>query len=177
MRSEEALVGTSEGPRFTPESRSEAAGGDYHGQVGKPKLRGPRRASGRRPDSAVLAPRAGEYRGGHLGQAVEAEERSLSFYYVDESDPDILVLCRHDGSFVAAFSGEGATREGIVEAAEEHRSARPRKGSIHPTSGKWSSRRSYTTIRNLMRQPDWDPYRGSARTVVHLRGTKSWVLF
>ena len=27
-----------------------------------------------------------------------------SFYYVDESDPDIMVLCRQDGSFVAAFS-------------------------------------------------------------------------
>jgi len=40
-------------------------------------------------------------------------------YYLDESDPDILVLRRQDGSFVAAFSASGATREGIVEAAKE----------------------------------------------------------
>ena len=40
-------------------------------------------------------------------------------YYLDESDPDILVLRRQDGSSVAAFSAQGATREGIVEAAEE----------------------------------------------------------
>jgi hypothetical protein len=38
---------------------------------------------------------------------------------VDESDPDIMVLCRKDGSFVAAFSARGATREGITEAARE----------------------------------------------------------
>jgi hypothetical protein len=40
-------------------------------------------------------------------------------YYLDESDPDIAVLRRQDGSFVAAFSAEGATREGIVEAAKD----------------------------------------------------------
>jgi hypothetical protein len=40
-------------------------------------------------------------------------------YYLDESDPDILLLRRRDGTFVAAFSAQGATREGIVEAAEE----------------------------------------------------------
>jgi hypothetical protein len=40
-------------------------------------------------------------------------------YYVDESDPDITVLRRRDDSFVAAFSAQGATREGIVEAARE----------------------------------------------------------
>jgi len=40
-------------------------------------------------------------------------------YYVDESDPDITVLRRQDDSFVAAFSAQGATREGIVEAARE----------------------------------------------------------
>jgi hypothetical protein len=48
------------------------------------------------------------------------EELKLpSFYYLDESDPDILVLRRQDGYFVAAFSARGATREGIIEAAEE----------------------------------------------------------
>jgi hypothetical protein len=40
-------------------------------------------------------------------------------YYLDESDPDIVVLRRQDGSFVAAFSARGATREGIIEAAKE----------------------------------------------------------
>src|SRR5215216_5550412 len=40
-------------------------------------------------------------------------------YYLDESDPDILVLRRQDGRFVAAFSVLGATTEGIAEAAKE----------------------------------------------------------
>ena len=40
-------------------------------------------------------------------------------YYLDESDPDILVLRCQDGAFVAAFSARGATREGIAEAAKE----------------------------------------------------------
>jgi PAS domain-containing protein len=40
-------------------------------------------------------------------------------YYLDESDPDVVVLRRQDGAFVAAFSAQGATREGIVEAAKE----------------------------------------------------------
>ena len=40
-------------------------------------------------------------------------------YYLDESDPDIAVLRRQDDTFVAAFSAQGATREGIVEAARE----------------------------------------------------------
>jgi hypothetical protein len=42
-----------------------------------------------------------------------------AYYFLDESDPDILILRRSDGSFVAAFSAQGATREGIREAAEE----------------------------------------------------------
>jgi len=40
-------------------------------------------------------------------------------YYLDESDPDIAVLRRQDGTFVAAFSAQGGTRESILEAAEE----------------------------------------------------------
>ncbi len=40
-------------------------------------------------------------------------------YFIDESDPDIVVLRREDGSFVAAFSAQGATEEGIRQAAEE----------------------------------------------------------
>jgi hypothetical protein len=42
-----------------------------------------------------------------------------SSYYLDESDPDVLILRRQDGTFVAAFSAQGATTEGIVEAAKE----------------------------------------------------------
>ena len=40
-------------------------------------------------------------------------------YYLDESDPDVVVLRRQDGSFVAAFSAAGATREGLLDAAKE----------------------------------------------------------
>jgi hypothetical protein len=40
-------------------------------------------------------------------------------YYLDESDTDIVILRRQDSSFVAAFSAQGATKEGIVEAAKE----------------------------------------------------------
>ena len=40
-------------------------------------------------------------------------------YYLDESDPDVVVLRRQDGTFVAAFSAQGATREGILQAAKE----------------------------------------------------------
>jgi hypothetical protein len=40
-------------------------------------------------------------------------------YHLDASDPDVAVLRRQDGAFVAAFSARGATREGIVEAAKE----------------------------------------------------------
>jgi hypothetical protein len=42
-------------------------------------------------------------------------------YYLDQSDPDVLILRRQDGSFAAAFSARGATKEGILEAAEEDR--------------------------------------------------------
>jgi hypothetical protein len=37
----------------------------------------------------------------------------------------VLVLLRQDGTFVAAFSAQGATREGIVEAAKEDSAASP----------------------------------------------------
>jgi hypothetical protein len=40
-------------------------------------------------------------------------------YHLDESDPDIAVLRRQDGAFVAAFSARGAIREGVVEAAKK----------------------------------------------------------
>jgi hypothetical protein len=40
-------------------------------------------------------------------------------YYIDESDPDIVVLRRQNDDFVAAFSAQGATKEGILEAVKE----------------------------------------------------------
>ncbi len=47
------------------------------------------------------------------------EEGLPEHYYLDESDPDIVVLRRDDGTFVAAFSARGATKKGLVEAARE----------------------------------------------------------
>jgi hypothetical protein len=53
-------------------------------------------------------------------ESVEDEPLFAKFdYYLDESDPDIVILRRQDGSFVAAFSARGATTEGIAEAAKE----------------------------------------------------------
>ena len=40
-------------------------------------------------------------------------------YYLDESDPDVMVLRRQDDAFVVVFSVRGATKEGIVEAAKQ----------------------------------------------------------
>ena len=49
-----------------------------------------------------------------------AREAGLPKHYCpDESDPDVVVLRRDDGTFVAAFSAWGATKEGLVEAARE----------------------------------------------------------
>jgi hypothetical protein len=42
-------------------------------------------------------------------------------YYLDESDPDVVIVRRQDGSFVAVFSAGGATKDGILEAAKEDR--------------------------------------------------------
>ena len=56
------------------------------------------------------------------GRAHQREEDLLfpAFnYYLDESDPDILILRRQDDTFVAAFSARGATTEGIIEAAKD----------------------------------------------------------
>ena len=40
-------------------------------------------------------------------------------YEVDRSDPNVLVLRRSDGHFVAAFSRRGVRGEGVREAIEE----------------------------------------------------------
>lgn len=54
-------------------------------------------------------------------------------YYLDESDPDIITLRRRDGTFVAAFSAQGVTREGIIEAAmqDSRNLADPDRGATH----------------------------------------------
>jgi hypothetical protein len=33
-------------------------------------------------------------------------------YYLDESDPDVVILRRQDGAFVAAFSARGGNQGG-----------------------------------------------------------------
>jgi hypothetical protein len=59
-------------------------------------------------------------------------------YYLDESDPDIVVLRRQDGAFVAAFSAQGATKEGIREAAmEDYRAlVKAHMDSLAPSAAK-----------------------------------------
>jgi hypothetical protein len=52
-------------------------------------------------------------------QSMQGKMLAKVDYYLDESDPDIVLLRRQDGAFAAAFSARGATREGIVEAAKE----------------------------------------------------------
>ena len=48
------------------------------------------------------------------------QEAELPKHYdLDESDPDIVVVRRDDGTFVAAFLTRGATKEGILQAARE----------------------------------------------------------
>jgi hypothetical protein len=72
-----------------------------------------------------------------MGGQHKAEERLLfpSFdHYLDESDPDIVVLRRQDGSYVAAFSAIGATREGFVEAAKEDYAALLGENAVHPAT-------------------------------------------
>ena len=58
-----------------------------------------------------------------MGGPHQEEEEGLLYpsfdYHLDESDPDVIILRRQDGSFVAALSAQGATSEGIVEAARE----------------------------------------------------------
>jgi hypothetical protein len=60
-----------------------------------------------------------------------------SNYYLDESDPDVVILRRQDDSFVAAFSAGGATRESILEAAKEEPAtlhSLPNRDGVHSFS-------------------------------------------
>jgi hypothetical protein len=59
---------------------------------------------------------------GHDATAVgchDLEVLSEFDYYLDESDPDVVLLRRRDGSLAAAFSAQGATREGTLQATKE----------------------------------------------------------
>ena len=59
-----------------------------------------------------------------------AQEAALPKHYrLDESDPDVVVLRRDDGTFVAAFSARGATKEGLIEAAREDYGAMVRRSA------------------------------------------------
>jgi hypothetical protein len=49
-------------------------------------------------------------------------------YRLTQTDADVLVLCREDGSFVAAFSAWGATEQAIRRTAEEDRALEERPG-------------------------------------------------
>ena len=55
----------------------------------------------------------------YQGDPVDELKFPVFNYYLDESDPDVFVLRRQGGAFVAAFSARGITKEGIVEAAKE----------------------------------------------------------
>ena len=62
-------------------------------------------------------------------ETAREEARLLEHYYLDESDPDIVVLRQDNGTFVAAFSARGATKEGIIEAAREDYGALMRRSA------------------------------------------------
>jgi hypothetical protein len=74
------------------------------------------------------------------GESVEDEPLLPKFdYYLDESDPDILVLRRQARAFAAAFSAQGTTREGIVEAAKEDygKLIEAKRGVLEPSRRRW----------------------------------------
>jgi hypothetical protein len=62
---------------------------------------------------------SGRYDTSESSESMESKMLAKFDYHLDESDPDIVVLRRQDGTFVAAFSAYGVTREGIVQAAKE----------------------------------------------------------
>lgn len=74
---------------------------------------------------ALEGSRVGSRNGDGMAQRAELPKQ----YYLDESDPDVVVLYRKDGTLVAVFSARGATREGLVEAAREDYAALIRKSA------------------------------------------------
>ena len=82
-----------------------------------PRISLPRARLNRGKDNAAFWPPLGK--GISLvGVSMDDEMLPKIDYYIDQSDPDVVIPRRQDGSFVAAFSARGATREGIVEAAK-----------------------------------------------------------
>ena len=74
----------------------------------------------RTPEKEWVLDRGHARQGKSVRASMEGEGLLPKFdYHLDESDPDVVVLRRQDGAFVAAFSAQGATREGICEAAIE----------------------------------------------------------
>jgi hypothetical protein len=55
------------------------------------------------------------------GRAREMEQLLLAKfdYYIEESDPDVVIPRLQDGALVAAFSASGVTKEGLIDAAKE----------------------------------------------------------
>jgi hypothetical protein len=83
-----------------------------------PRARLPCARMNRGEDDAAFWPPLGKRMS--LGGVRIDEEMLPKFdYYLDKSDQDIVILRRQDGSFTAAFSARGVTREGIVQAAKE----------------------------------------------------------
>src|SRR5215211_4053418 len=71
----------------------------------------------RAKDNTAFRPPLGK--GMSLGGVSMDEEILPKFnYYLDESDPDLVVLRRQDGAFVAAFSARGATKEDYAKLVE-----------------------------------------------------------
>ena len=53
-----------------------------------------------------------------IGMSVEEALLPKFDYHIDESDPDVVVLRRQDGAFVAAFSAKGVTRSYLINTAQ-----------------------------------------------------------
>jgi hypothetical protein len=83
----------------------------------------------------------------------------VSTYVLDESDPDLLVLRRADGSFVAAFSARGTTRDGILQAAQEdyrlHHHLEPQQQQQPPPSAPQEAARSLAAGKDGRRWEDF----------------------
>ncbi len=78
-------------------------------------------------------------------------------YSLDETDPDVVVLRRGDGSFVAAFSALGATEGSVRRAAEEDRAQQKRRIAGPPRSYRAYPQGGVRPSRHIMRK--WPPPR------------------